>query len=182
MLARRARYGLAERCGIDITVRRNKRRAFQSRCVDQRKQIPGLRRRDNLHLKIKTARHGRQPPRFEHPVAGRRQPERAGLFPVELHPFFVLQTVIHRDGFLQHPCRVSRRSQLPHEAGRVPCRPFGEAGAFQQNNVFLAQPGQVVGDRATDNPAADDQMFCRVLRHDVKPSPMPSWDHKAARA
>ena len=48
------------------------------------------------------------------------------------------------------------RAQLPDEAGRVPGGAAGEPSLLQQHDVAPAEFGQMIGDRASDHAAADD--------------------------
>ena len=56
-------------------------------------------------------------------------------------------------GELGHP---PRRAQLADQPGRMPGRAAGELLALQQHHVGDAELGQVIGDRAADDAAADD--------------------------
>ena len=51
---------------------------------------------------------------------------------------------------------VARRAQLAHQAGRVPGGPAGELLALEQHDVGDPNLREVVGDRAADDAAADD--------------------------
>ena len=54
---------------------------------------------------------------------------------------------------LGHP---PRGAQLPDQAGGVPGGAAGELLALQQQDIGDAELGQVIGDRAADDAAADD--------------------------
>src|SRR3954470_9612370 len=56
------------------------------------------------------------------------------------------------------------RAQLAHEARRVPGGPAGEPPLLKQHHVAPAELSQVIGDRAADHPAANDDDACAVRK------------------
>ena len=60
--------------------------------------------------------------------------------------------------------RLGGRAEGDHEPGGVPGGAGGEAVALEEHDVLPAHVGQVVGDRAADDAAADDD-DARVLRY-----------------
>jgi len=61
----------------------------------------------------------------------------------------------------------------------MPGRPFGQAGAFQKYNVFLAHAGQVISNGTSDDAPPDDKVFGRMPCHISNPGPDPCPDHRA---
>jgi hypothetical protein len=55
---------------------------------------------------------------------------------------------------------VTGAAQLPDQAGGVPGRAPGELVALEQHDVADTELGQVVRDRTSDHPAADDFGVC----------------------
>ena len=52
--------------------------------------------------------------------------------------------------------RLGRRAEAGHQPGRVPRRTAGEPVALEHDDVGPALVGEVVGDRAPDHAATDD--------------------------
>jgi hypothetical protein len=47
-------------------------------------------------------------------------------------------------------------AQLPDQTGGMPGRAAGEAALFEQHDIRPTELGQVIGNRAADNAAADN--------------------------
>lgn len=67
---------------------------------------------------------------------------------------------------------ASRGAQLRHETGRMPCRAARELLSFAHHHIRYADPGQVIGNRAPRDAAADNDDVCslRNISHCVSPS------------
>ena len=68
---------------------------------------------------------------------------------------------------LRQPGQVARRPQLADQAGGMPRRATCQLPALQQHHVRAAALGEVVGDAAPDDAAADDDDsgVCRKSDH-----------------
>ena len=75
-----------------------------------------------------------------------------------------LEPSVQLDRVLEHARRVARRAQLADQSGGVPRGAVGELVLLEQHDVGLAHRGQVVGDAAADDAAADDHDPC-LRRH-----------------
>ena len=67
-----------------------------------------------------------------------------------------LETAIELGGIFGHLGHALRTAQLAYQSGGVPSGAAGQLTALQQHHVGNAELGQMIGDRATDDAAADD--------------------------
>jgi hypothetical protein len=96
--------------------------------------------------------------------------QRSDLLPADLVVALRGQAVVELDRVLHQAGQVLLGAELPHQAGGVPGRALGDLSLLQQQHVRLAPLGQVIGDRAADGAAADDDDPCLLSGHRPSPS------------
>ncbi len=143
--------------GIDVAVARDEDRGAHILRAHQREQLLRLLGREPLHLEIEALRHGHQAAVLHLALLGAGETQRAVFLPVDRLAGFRLQPVIEFDRMLQHARGVARGAELPDQTGRMPGRAVGQAAFFQDHDIALARAGQVIGDRAAEDAAAEDQ-------------------------
>ena len=151
---------------IDVSVCGQERRCEHVLRRHQREEFLRPVRRNDLHRQPEALGHRRQPLQFHHPLGRTRKAQAADLVPVDGLAGFRFQPAVHLDRLLQHSSRVTRRPQLPDEAGGMPGGTVGEPVLFDEDDVALAHLRQVIGDTASEDAAADDDDSrpCRQAR------------------
>jgi hypothetical protein len=109
-----------------------------------------------MHVHAEALRRGRQPPVFGPAVLIGGETQAAGHLPAGLKPGFLIEPLVEIDGVFEHLGDRGRGAQLANQAGSVPCRAGGQLALLQQNHIGLVIAGQVIGRRAADDAAADD--------------------------
>ena len=118
---------------------------------------PAPPRRDQLERQAERLRPPRLAPGLLPALGRARQADAAALHPARIEPPVELDRVHH------HLRQRDRRAQLADEPGRVEGRAAGELLAVEQDDVLVAQLGEVVGDRRAGDAAADDHA-ARAIR------------------
>ena len=154
--ARTAGDRLRHRRRIDVAVGRQERRRLDVGRAHQREQLLRLLGADDVHRQTERLGHRRQPAQLHRPLGRARQAQAAGLVPVDGLAGLGLEPAVHLDRLLEHPGGVARRAQLSDQPGGVPRRAVGELVLLEDHDVALAVLRQPVGDRAAEDPAADD--------------------------
>ena len=91
--------------------------------------------------------------------SGERDRDRAVLAEAGGELRFGLQLGVEIGGVFGEQRQRERGAELADEAGGMPRGAGGQALAFQQHDIGPAELGQVIGDRAADHAAADDDGF-----------------------
>ena len=165
--ARALGVGLGQPVGVDVAVARDEGRADHAVGGNMGEEVLRLLRRDRVGLEAEAPRQSERALDFAPPGLGGGQPERADLFPVDLLTGFRRQGVEERDAVAHQPGQIALAAQLADQSGGVPGGAVGQLGLLQQQHVARAGLGQVVGDRAADRAAADDDDPGLVLSHSL---------------
>ena len=112
--------------------------------------------RDHLGLDAEGARQGGRAAQQDHAVLRTRHGQAAAPLPARRQPGFRLQHAVQLGAVLDQPGHVVVGPELPDQARRVPRGAAAQASLFEHHHVVPAQLGQVVGDAAADDAAADD--------------------------
>ena len=159
--ARTAQLGaLGERLrgvdGIGLAVLGQEYAAHQVFDHEQRPAFPDLASREHIDLQAKGLAHRGAATQLLEARLGLGHADRAVLPKARRLPGLGLERVIQIGRIFGELGQVARCAQLTDEPGGVPGRAAGQAPALQQHDVADAQLGQVIGDRAAGNSAADD--------------------------
>ena len=141
---------------VDLAVTGQPDRAEQVVDPHRRPELLGPRRRDQLAVHVVRRRTGRRTPQLHHPVLGARHDHASDVAVAGGQPGLRLERVVELGRVLHQPGPALRRAQRTDQAGRVPGRAARQGPLLDQQHVGPAEPGQVVGDRRTDDPAPDD--------------------------
>ena len=122
-----------------------------------------------LHLEAERLGRGRLSLDLDPALRVAGEPQAAVSFPASRLASFRLEPVVERDRVAEKLCDVGARSELPDEARRVPGGARRKLSPLEQDHVLLAHPGKMIGDRAADDAAADDDDLGRgrKLAHDL---------------
>ena len=115
-----------------------------------------LARRDHLHVEAEVLGHGGAAHQLLKAAIGQRDRDRAVLLEAGGLAGFLLEALEEAGGVLGEFGQVARGAELTDEAGGMPGGAGGELLALQQDHIGDALLGQVIGNRAADNAAADD--------------------------
>ena len=146
---------IGELAGVEVAVGR------QPRCADH---LVGDHQREALLRLVGTDQLERQPERLRPaglaagllPALGcAGEPDAAALGPARVE-LAAAELAVQLDRVHHHPCQRHRRPQLADQARGVERRAAGELAAVHQDDVAVAELGQVVRDRCPRHPAADD--------------------------
>jgi hypothetical protein len=110
-----------------------------------------------LHLEIEALRHGHQAAVLHLALLGAGEAQRAVFLPVDRLAGLRFEPVVELDRVLQHPRGVARGAELADEARRMPGGAVGQPALFQDDDVALTGAGQVIGDGAAEDAAAEDE-------------------------
>ena len=121
-----------------------------------------------------------------HALGRARDQHRAALLPAGRLPGLGFELLIELGRILHEPRHVLVRAQLPDQSGRMPGRAAGQPPLLQQHDVAPAVLGQVIGDRAADDAAADDDgaraIGKRMRRHGAGLLQLPAnYDNKISQ-
>ncbi len=146
---------------IDVALDRIPHRAEEVLRVEQREQLLGFLRRDQLelvHAEVATTGDGHLQP--VHPVAvrGEGDPARQVDRTVLARPLLDLLVQLH--GVLLELGDVRVAVERVHAAGRVPCGACGELLAFDEHDVVPAVLGEVEQHGRADDATADHDHLC----------------------
>ena len=113
-------------------------------------------RRDEMHLHAEAFCRGGEPAEFGPAIPVGREPQAARHLPAGGETGLGVEPLVELDRVFQHARDRGRRAQLPDEACRMPGRAGGELALLQEHDVRLMVARQMVGGRAADDAAADD--------------------------
>ena len=150
------RIGIGKAGGIDVAVAFDPRRPDDAGRLEQRKQLARLPCRDEIDMKVEALGHRRGPLQFLPARRRRREPQASRAMPARRLPGFRLQRSVQLGAIAHQARQVAAAAQLPDQPGRMPRGAVRELQTFQQHDVAHAALGQMVGDAAADDPAADD--------------------------
>ena len=129
---------------------------MRSSTFHQRPHALDLGGRDQLHLHAEAAGGGGEALEFGPAVLGGREAEAAGHLPAGGEAGLGFEGLVELDGALQHLGDRGRGAQLADETGGMPGGAGGELALLEQNDVGLVVLGEMIGGRAADDAAADD--------------------------
>ncbi len=112
--------------------------------------------RNLSNIDIEGAGEGCLPVDFVLALLGQRDRDRTHLPHAGGDAGLGFQLDIKIGRIFRQPRHVLRGAQLADQAGGVPGGAGGELLALQKHDVGPAELGQMIGDRAAGNPAADD--------------------------
>ncbi len=153
----------------------------QVRGVHQWPHPLDLVRADQLHLHAEAFRRRGQSLEFRPAVGRGGQTQAAGHFPAGIQARHGGQALVEVDRILQHLGDRGRGAQLADKACRMPGRPRGHLSLLQQDHVGLVVARKVVGRRAADDPAADDNDLSLCRKCHFRASLLASAGPKACR-
>ncbi len=129
--------------------------------LHQRPQRLRLLGRKELHLEPERRRRRRLPLDLDPALGIAGEPEPAIPLPAGREPGLRFEAIVEGDGIAEELRDVGAGAQLADEAGRMPGRPRRELAALQEQHVGEPHLAQVIGDRAADDAAADDDNLGR---------------------
>ena len=154
--ARALGQGLGDVGRVGLAVGRQERGADHVVDLHQRPQRLRLPRRQQLHLQAERVRRRRLPPDLD-PALGRAgEPQAAIALPARRLPGLGLQPPVEFDRVAQQLGDVGAGAQLADQPGRMPGRARGQPALLQQQHVGPAELAQMIGHRAADDAATDD--------------------------
>ena len=142
--------------GIALAVERQVDGADHVRNIQMRIHLLDFARRNLTNVDIEGARQRCLPVDLVLALLGQRHGDRAHLAHAGGDVGLGFQLHIEVGRVFRQPRHVLRAAQLADQAGRVPGGAGGELLALQQHDVGPAELGQMIGDRAAGNAAADD--------------------------
>ena len=113
-------------------------------------------RRDLAHVDVEGARQRSLPVDLVLALLGQRHGDRADLPHAGGDTGLGLELHVEVGRIFGEPRHVLRGAQLADQPGRMPCRARGQLLALEQHDVGPAELGQMIGDRAAGDAAADD--------------------------
>jgi len=140
--------------------------------VQQRIEVARLGGRDHLHLEAGHARHGGTALQLLETLGGGGDAQAAVLLEAGGLAGLRLEAAVEPGRVDRQLDQVEGRAQLADQAGRVPGGAAGELLALQHHHLRPAELGQVIGDRAADDAAADDdhpRCLGKLIRHGLPP-------------
>ena len=166
--------------GVGVAVARYVNAADDVRKIGERIQRVNLARPDDVHFEPEHLRHGGVALELLHATGGGCERQRSTLAIARGLAGLRFQTAIQVArvaGELRH---IDALPQLADETGGVPGGAAGQGFAFEQNDVAPAHFAKVVGDRAADDPAADDDHPCAgwQIRSHAKHASVDSRDRR----
>ncbi len=122
----------------------------------QRPQLAGLLRREQIDLQPEAARHRGAALQLFQParIGGERQ--RSDLPEPGCVAAVFLERAVELGRVLREPGEVVGGAQLAHQPGGVPGRARRQLLALEQDDIGDAAQGEMIGDAAADDAAADD--------------------------
>ena len=149
--------------GIGLAVLGQEDAAHQIVDHQQRPAFPDLAGREHIDLQAKGLAHRGAATQLLEACLGLGHADRAVLPEAGRLPGLGFQRVVQVGGVLGQFRQVARRAQLPDQPRGMPGRAAGQFPTLEQHDVADAQLGQVIGDRAAGDSAADyhDARACR---------------------
>ena len=142
--------------GIALAVLVEIDRARDIRDVQMRIAPLDFRRVDLLDADAIGARHAGPAQNLLAALAGQSHGDRAAAAESGRDAGLLFQRAIELLAVFGEPCHVGGGAQLRDQAGGVPCRAAGQLLALQQHDVGPAELGEMIGDGAARDAAADD--------------------------
>jgi hypothetical protein len=156
---------LGERLGevgrVGLSVGRQERGAEDVRHVHQGPQVLCFLRRDQVHLQPEGMGHGRLAPDLGHALGVAGEPQAPVLLEAGRQPGLGFEALVELDRILEKLRDVGAGAQLADQPGGVKRRAAGELVALQQQHVLRPGAGEMVGGRAADDAAPDDDVLRR---------------------
>ncbi len=103
-----------------------------------------------------SCRHRRHAAEYRHALRRPRHGEAAALLPARGKPGLGFEPRVQLGAVADQARHVRMRAKLADEARRVPRRAARKPTLFQHRDIAPAELGQMIGDRAPDDAAADD--------------------------
>ena len=148
--------GLGNVRGVHLPVARQEGGTDQIVRIHDRPEVLRLFRGQELHFQPEGTGRGGLALDLGHALVVAGQAQAAVALPAGCLPGLGFQPVVKLDRVFQKLGDVGAAAQLADQAGGMKGRPAGQFGPFQQDHVLPAQPRQMVGRRAADNAATDD--------------------------
>ena len=152
--------GHGEARGLDRAVVGHEHRAHDAVERDQREFLLRLLGAERVQVEVEAARRRRHALELAPALLGGGKAQAADGLPFRrlarlgFQPSVELGAVLHQLG------EVALAAQLAHEAGGVPGRAVREAALLQNDDVALAELGEMIGDGAADGATANNDDFC----------------------
>ncbi len=154
--ARAARQGLGDIRGVRLAVAGRVGGADDVGGIHDRPELQGLVAADDVHLHAEAFRRGHQPLDLDQAFLRTGEPQAARHLPARGLAGLGLEALVKFDAVRQQPGDVGVGAQLADQPGGMEGGPARQFVALEQHHVLPAQPGQMIGDRAADDTAADD--------------------------
>ena len=156
--------------GVGLAVARQPDGADQIVDGHDRPQIAGLLRRD--HLDIHPLRAGGSGGALQHghALGGAGDGQRAAILPAGRQSRLGLQFAIKFCRIADEAGHVGMAAQLADKAGGMPGGAAAELALFEEDDIRPSELRQMIGDRTTDDAAADDdnlRLRGQTLRHET---------------
>ncbi len=163
----RQRLGDVGRIGLAIG--RQEGSADEIVDIHQRPEIESLLGRQQMHLQAKGLRRRRLPLHLRPALLVAGETQAAIHLPAGGKPSLGLELLVEIDGVAKHLSDIGAGAQLADEAGGMECGPRGQLLALQKHGIGEAELAEMVGGRAADDAAADDDGLCgsRQVLHRV---------------
>ena len=142
--------------GRGLAVGRQEGRADDVVDLHQRPQILRLLRRQQMHLEPERGGGGRLALHLGPALGIAGEPQAAVPLPAGREAGLLLERVIERDRVAEQLGDVGARAQLADEPGGMPGRAGGQLAPLEQQHVGQAHLAEMIGHRAADDAAADD--------------------------
>ncbi len=154
--ARSRRVGVGQAGRIDVAVAFDPRGADDAVELDQRKELARLPGRHQLDMEAEALGHRRRALEFLPARRRRGEAQAADAMPAGRLSGLRLELAVELGGVAHEAREIAAAAQLSDQSRRVPGGAVRQLQAFQQEHVALAALGEVIGDAAADDPAADD--------------------------
>jgi hypothetical protein len=141
--------------GIGAPVAGQPQRADQVVGAHEGPAASGLGRRDDVDVAAEAARHGGQALELVHPLRCPRHAHAAGTAKAGGLARLGLQLLVELGAVLGQAREVLGGAKLPDQSRCVPRRAAGRIAPLQQQHVAPAELGEVIGDAAPGDAAAD---------------------------
>ena len=140
-----------ETARVDVPVRRQVRRREHVADLDQRVQLAGALRPDDLDRDVEKLGRGGAMAKLVDAIRRRRQPHAAALVVIGG------ERLVELDAVTEQAREVVARVELRAETGRVPGRAARQLVLLEQDDVLPSEPAKVVEQAAAGHAAPDDR-------------------------
>ena len=141
---------------VALAVERQMHGADHVRDVEMRIHLLDFVGRNLAHVDVEGARQRGLPVDLVLALLGQRHGDRADLAHAGGDAGLGLELDVEVGRIFREPRHVLRAAQLADQPGGMPCRARGQLLALQEHDVGPAELGQMIGDRAAGDAAADD--------------------------